>query len=180
MIKQNKLKPFYLVSMYLKVKFMGLFFLVLFRKYKMLNRMLKKLQAINVMLVPKHCVLMSCSIILTDIFFDEVLGPLKMDWPIIIKYLCFTPANQLLIFQTLITFALYKELSNSLKFIFIITAIAYRKNVHSTKIFYSTITDRRDPIISSTFTNITNLSNTIITADVNAHSSSWVLAYQRL
>ena len=32
---------------------------------------------------------------------------------------------------------------------------------------------KEDSIISSTFTTVTNLPNTIITADVNAHSSLW-------
>ena len=52
---------------------------------------------------------------------------------------------------------------------FYITAITYCKHVHSTQLSQT----EEDSIIYSTFTTITNLPNTIITADVNAHSPLW-------
>ena len=52
---------------------------------------------------------------------------------------------------------------------FYITAITYRKYVHSTLLSQA----KEHSIISSTFTTIKNLLNTIITVDVNAYLPLW-------
>ena len=53
------------------------------------------------------------------------------------------------------------------------TFLHHNNYISQTCSFHLAITNKEGSIISSTFTTITNLPSTIITADVNAHSPLW-------